>query len=272
MSTSSSKLQSTPSIIIALELLGLDGSDVPEQRELSALAAVSEFFGGGQEAPDVKLRRGRHLRVTGRRIVRVAPTQAGANVLFRELLDLVHLHLVLAWDHVLVRGAVVLGDASVHLDVMGGRGVLAAEQLRDTVADFPRVIVDPGLLHAVEREPNLRAAHHSVRDELDYLRSLLCLDADGMWFVDYLRAGASEVDGAPQYNLVLELHANIIRHGLAALSRLDLTYRRWTWLLGYHNRVVSEHAQQTGTKPSPDQLISSSGPLFFTFPRSTAPR
>jgi hypothetical protein len=267
--TSLPPLRAHRSIVVALELLGLDDLDAPEQRVRLAVDFVQELLGEttqtGRSDPSLASR----LLVSGHRVLRVVPLRPHDSVLFRELTELLLLQLLLFSHGVFVRGALTLGEVAMRSDVLTGSGVTRAVRLRDTVAESTRIVMDPVLLRAVEQEPNLRASHHSVTQELGYLRGLLRLDADGVWFLDYLREANSGFGDEATAIAVLEEHAAVLRRELAGCTSLDASSRPWMWLLGYHNRAVQEHAERAGSEPSPDLLVASDGPLFFTFPGST---
>jgi hypothetical protein len=270
--TSPPPLRAHRSIVVALELLGLDDLDVPEQRVGAAMDVVQELLSEstqtGRSDPSVASR----LLVSGHRVLRVVPLRPHDSVLFRELGELLGLQLLLFALGVFVRGAVTLGEVVMRSDVLTGRGVTRAARLRDTVAESPRIVMDPVLLREVEQEPSLRASHHSVTQELGYLRGLLRLDADGVWFLDYLKVAISSSGDEATAIAMVEEHAAVIRRELAGCATLDAFARRWMWLLGYHNRAVQEHAERTGVEVPRDLLVSMAGPLFYSFPGSIDPQ
>ncbi len=116
-----------------------------------------------------------------------------------------------------------------------------------------------------ESNPLLRATHHAPMDDLGYVRSLLRLDADGIWFVDYLAVHCRETENALPY---LEEHRRLIERRLYAAGVLDHESRAWTWLWSYHNRVVDELHEQGRL----DELahrsarIPTKSPLVYAFP------
>lgn len=270
--TSLAALRPSPALIVALELIA------PEPQTYAhltppVLESIDMLFEGNLlRGPGGGPRRDRVVLVAGNRLLRVTPVGSSGPVLFRELLNLVHLQGTLVWDGALVRGAVTLGDAAIHAGLAFGPGVSEAERLRDAVAEVPRIIVDPGLLRALEQEPRLRAPHHSVPEELEYVRDLLRLDRDAVWFLDYLRAFRAEIGEASKYAGYLETHASLVQRGLEACQRLDRASRVWTWQLRYHNLVVREQLKQAGGEGLDGLLVSPRGPLFFAFPRTSKGR
>jgi hypothetical protein len=268
-----------PSIIIALELIGLDAPDISLTKARRALSQLVLQMGESARGAAKQ----RDAVIVGPRALSVAPIKPGGTLLFWELLDVLHLQGELIGAGVLVRGAVTLGEVAVvpnfragrgitatHADTFLGPGIAEAERLRDTVADVHRVVVDPRLLAEVEHNPHLRAPHHTAELELGYVRDLLRADGDGLWFVDYLRAFAKEVDDPSFYLTYLADHADLVNHRLASFTGVDHEARRWMWSWRYHNRVIHElHQSEILTDEGRTRLrLPAEGPLFFNFPPS----
>jgi len=179
-------------------------------------------------------------------IVRMMPLDSEANrgcpsgLLFSEVLTIVHACLEMANRGVPVRGGLTLGDAYFSGSTMFGPAMVRAYELESRLAVYPRVIIDPQLIDALGREPLLKKDTHSVSEEADYLRKLLRLDSDGLWFVDFLYAARNEVDDPEQY---LELLSNNKRHleeALADRKILDEVALKALWSARYHNRVLDQ--------------------------------
>jgi hypothetical protein len=254
---SSASIHLRPCIIIALELFRLD-----EVRLRRALALMEQDFRGSERFE-------RHFFVVGRRVFRLAPIKPGGNgaLAFRELLDVVHLQAELMGRRVLMRGAVTLGDAAWRTDLAVGAGISKAERLCK-LAEVPRVMVDPRLLLEVENNEDLR--NHTLLTELGYIRELLRQDADGLWFVDYLRAISTELDEPAMYPEFLEEHRSLVEKRLKARVTLDPASRALTWLWSYHNQVVEECFQRRvidGAQRERLRLPAQS-PLVYVFPPS----
>lgn len=259
---SSASIHLRPCVIIALELLGLDEDDALQVRLRRTLALMEQDFG-------FSARFERRCFVVGYRVLRLAPIKPGGTgaLAFRELLDVVHLQAELMGHRVLMRGAVTLGDTDWRTDLAVGAGISEAERLCE-LAEVPRVMVDPRLLREVENNENLR--DHPPLTELGYIRELLRQDADGLWFVDYLRAIASELDESAMYPDFLEEHRRLVEKRLEACVTLDPASRALTWLWSYHNQVVEECFQRkviNGTQRKRLRLPAQS-PLVYVFPPS----
>jgi hypothetical protein len=250
-----------PSIIVALELLGLEDPATPGQ----ALAIVEKHLRDEDREENLE----RRLLIAGGRVIRTAPIKPGGTLTFRELLDVVHLHAALLDHGVFLRGAVTLGDVTARADFAAGPGLFEAERLRDEVACMPRVLVDPYLIRETEQNPDLRARHHTVPTELGYIRSLLREDVDGLWFVDYLKAVDSEV--TEDYVRFLDEHRQLIHLQLTFSTTRDHSSLSWTWLRSYHNSVV-EKCFEDGRIDEAERArlrVTTRTPLLYVFPPST---
>jgi hypothetical protein len=260
--TSSAPIRLRPCIIIALELLGLNEDDVRAIQLRRILALLDRDFGNRETFE-------RRVLVAGHRVFRLSPIlpdRVGA-LPFRELLDVVHLQADLLGHGILVRGAVTLGKAAWHTDMAVGAGISEAERLCQ-LAEVPRVIVDPRLLREVESNENLR--DHVVLTELGYIRELLRQDSDGLWFVDYLRAIATELDEPDMYPEFLKDHRTLIEKRLGDCVTLDRTSRVSTWLWRYHNRGIDECARRgvLDDAAKAELRLPAQSPVVYVFPPS----
>jgi hypothetical protein len=261
---SSRTFQTRPCIVLTFELLGLE-EPAGSGKVLKALALVERHLRDDVEENSPFEKR---LFIVGHHVLRVAPIKQHGTLLFWELLDVVHLQLVLVANGILLRGALTFGDVVLRTDLAVGPAVSEAERLRNEVAQFPRVIVDPRLIQAVEDNPHLRKDGHTVPMELGFIRSLLREDADGLWFVDYLKAVRTELDDSSMYPDFLADHRRLIEEHLASATTLDASARAWTWLWRYHNRIINQVFKEEGKKERERLLSPARSPLVFAFPPS----
>lgn len=261
----STTLLMRPCLVMALELRDLDTSRPTGKRFHEMFALIERYLAG---PPPVKPF-DRRLLISGHRIIRMIPIESGDSAPLWEFLNVVHLQSQLVRHGVLLWGAVTFGGAAERTALVTGPGVLEAERLRDEVAETPRVIVDPRLLREVEANKELRTTD-TVPIELGYIRELLREDADGVWFVDYLRAFATEVHEPSLYLDFLEEHRQLVERQMQKADTLNRLSRSWTWLWRYHNRVVEELYEQKVLESSKRaQLrLTAGGPLVYTFPPS----
>lgn len=181
-------------------------------------------------------------------IVRITPLDGPANkkgsrvgLLFHELLGLVHIQLELAALGIAIRGGVTAGQIYCDGKHVFGPALVQAYGLESQMAVHPRVVVDPALLHRFESDRALGASHHNLKMDRRYVYSLLREDADGIWFVDYIRAAATEVDDPPcGWIEFLRRHRIFIENGAAkAGNKLGRVSVKYAWLARYHNEIVS---------------------------------
>jgi hypothetical protein len=178
-------------------------------------------------------------------VIRTVPLDSEANredrvgIFFAELIDIVHAQANCAADGVLLRGSMTLGDIYVG-ETVYGPGLIKAYELESTVAKYPRIIVDPGLLTAFRREAALQQDGVDFKRQDREVRQVLKQDTDGVWFVDYLRAFMfSELD-PPDDGAFIQQHSSIVRDLYEGCTRLDDIAVKAGWLANYHNTVVHE--------------------------------
>lgn len=250
-----------PCIVMSIELLPRSDDPLPFEMQLNgALEVVEDHF-------ERVLLNGldRRVLVTDRRVTSLTPIVGGGTSLFRVLLHVVHLQSKLSERDVLMRGAVTFGDVEMRPDFAAGAGVVEAERLRDEVALVPRIVVDPRVIVEVESNPLLRAQHHTVRTELEYIKSLLRRDTDGLWFIDYLAVCIREAEDP---HPILEGHHRLVERRLEAAKTLDGTSRSTTWLWSYHNEVVEKLLDQDQRA---ERRIPPKSPLVYVFPSPVSP-
>lgn len=254
-------------IITALELIGVNEPSMPPGRVRKVLARVERHLADNMTPSLYRSR----LSLTGRHVLQIAPTNPVWNLPFKTLLTMVHLQADLVELGVLVRGAITIGEAAATEPVFFGQGIADAERLRDEVALVPRVIVHPQLLREVELSADLRAEQHTPMEELDYLKSLLHQDADGLWFVDYLKVIGSEMSEQEEYLELLRTHHRLVTRKLEASTALDGASRLWTWLWRYHNLVVADLSSKwrLDDQEIAELRIPASSPLLYKFPSVT---
>ena len=133
-------------------------------------------------------------------------------ILFHEALNLVHVQVNLILRHgVFLRGAVSIGPAFHEETTIYGEALIRAYETESKLAIFPRIVIDSDILRQYAAEGNLlKADHHTVAQDSEYVRNLLREDADGVWFVDYLKAIEPELDRPEAYPDVLVSHKNAI--------------------------------------------------------------
>lgn len=174
-------------------------------------------------------------------IIVATPVYSPANVelpiglVFAELLHLVIAQMRLISDGILVRGAVTVGDLVKSWNVVYGPGLIRAYELEHDDAVVPRIVIDPRLFKQLKTNSALR--HHDYKTEIKEIRTLIRKDSDGLLFVDYLRAIASELPNSDSYIEFLGIHRELIRKALREQD--DRRIRaKYLWLKKYHNSVI----------------------------------
>jgi len=209
---------------------------MPDGRVRQAFSRIAEYLGDDE---DLKRHYESHWSIVANRALYIAPTKRDGMLPFRAMIKVLHLQMTLVPLGIVVRGAISLGEATAHGEMMIGQGITNAERLRDEVADVPRIIVDPALLQAIDGTPDLWAPHHDSMDELGYVHNLLREDTDGLWFVDYLRASNTEVGEPEDYHSFLHEHKVLVQRKLETAKSLDRNTRAITWLWHYHDLRVN---------------------------------
>lgn len=143
--------------------------------------------------------RGRAVTQFSDSIVISFPINATSEV-FWTLNELLAIQINLVFRGMLCRGAVVEGKA-IHSDKMVfGPALVEAYELESKAALFPRIILGDSLLEVAK---SAHAHHHSAREEVKSIKSMLKRDSDGMWYIDYVTSAQGELDdpdfGYPSY-------------------------------------------------------------------------
>lgn len=179
-------------------------------------------------------------------IVRVRRVESEENLaypiglLFQELLNLVHAQGELIDTNVLIRGSVTFGDILISDGRVFGPALVEAYELESKFARFPRIIVDPQLIKEYKSNKLLKAEHHSLEQDSEYVSDLLKQGDDGMWFIDYARAIVSEIDEPEMYPKFLLRHREMILSGCEKHKKLNAVLSKYVWLANYHNQIISE--------------------------------
>lgn len=181
-------------------------------------------------------------------IVRVRPydTQQRDGALVWELLDIIHAQIELINLGVLVRGGLTVGPTYVGLKGQGpvfGPALARAYEIETNEAVFPRIVVDDAVLEAHSTDPRLRMAGNSYAEEKATISGLLAVGDDGIHYIDYL-SQIDEFDGPEIYFGFLQRHAELIRAGLEATKSDRRTWRKFQWLVRYHNAEVLRQRQR----------------------------
>lgn len=183
-------------------------------------------------------------------IIRIRPFDSDYHegALFFEILALVQMQGELADLGVFVRGGLTAGDVYFEKNAIFGPAFIRAYELESQFANVPRIVIDPTVFHELRSNPQLRADHHDLADEIHYLKRLLSRSDDGIWFIDYLSAIQNELDHPEYYRDFLKHHRDFIVSNAADVPSRSRAMQKYLWLASYHNKVVT-----TVSKNDPDE-------------------
>jgi hypothetical protein len=232
----------TKSIVSYFDILGFRKivAELSPEQVVNKLQALARFSSPGNEIAETFGNTFTNFSDLVLRTVPVDPNpqlQGEEGLLYCELLDLVFVQAELIADGVLLRGSITFGDIYVDDKTVFGPALIRAYELEDQVAIAPRVIVDPEVFGSLEKYPVLRA--HAVEDEMQYLCRLLKKDTDGVWFIDYLRAMATQVENQADYLRFVKAHRQLILDRLREFNQLSSVLTKYGWLVTYHNSWVN---------------------------------
>lgn len=163
--------------------------------------------------------------------------------LFSQLIHLVHAQAILLADEgILVRGGVTAGKLVKSWGQLFGPAIVRAYELESEIATYPRIVVGKEVLEELAANSGLWL--HDQKTDQKAVRSLLRLDDDGEFFIDYLRIIRSELDDPDaDYKTFLDRHDRIIQEGLARYSDKSKIHRRihekYEWMERYHAATVA---------------------------------
>jgi len=118
-------------------------------------------------------------------------------------------------DGLLVRGSITKGSLYITERYIYGKGLIRAYELEDNVSIVPRIIMDIECLG---------------KETVEEYRGFFSKDADGFWFIDYLR----EMNAAE-----FAKHKTLIEEGIKTAAKTSVL-QKFLWCKEYHNRHCAE--------------------------------
>jgi len=179
-------------------------------------------------------------------IVRVRKVDAGENakypigLLFNELIDIVHAQSQLIDFGILIRGGIAFGDISINENRIFGPALVRAYDLESNYAKYPRLVLDPALLKEYKANKLLKKRDHSYEMDSEYVKDLIKQGDDGLFYVDYARAVAKELDELEMYPNFLRRHREVIIEAASKYKDISKDLEKYFWLATYHNTIVNE--------------------------------
>lgn len=259
----------TKSIVTFIDILGF--RQLVGSRSASEIADIVDVFQKFSGDPDGDDPLGLKVVSFSDSVIRVRPASVTSG-LWYELLGLLHAQGELIAKGVLVRGGVAFGDVLLDGTRVFGPAFIEAYDMESQFAVHPRIAVAPSTLAAFHKGD--LPAVHPLGEEASYIKKLLTTGDDGVWYIDYLRAFASEVDDYPgDYVTFLSKHKEAIEgraRSFKAHSPLSSLSLKINWLAGYHDAVVSELSEsglrKEGYERSDLFLDAAALPHSFRFP------
>jgi hypothetical protein len=162
-------------------------------------------------------------------------------LLFNEIMNIVFLQAdMIDRGETFLRGALTVGDVYHSKDMVFGPAVIDAYEIETKLCNYPRVVIDPSVLLEYENTEVLRCGDNTAEDDLEFVKSLIRQDSDGLWFVDYLKGMLGNFDYPDYYLTFLKKHKELILKKSSENKKLNGIALKYNWLAGYHNLVVSE--------------------------------
>jgi hypothetical protein len=159
-------------------------------------------------------------------------------ILWNEVLDLVHAQGMLIDEGVLVRGGIAFGNISMSGRQVFGPALIDAYDLESKYAQYPRIVLSPYLFQKVRT--NRLLLYHDAETEIAHIGDLIRQGDDGIWFIDYARAIAQELDEMEMYPIFLEKHRALIIERSRQFRKLSAILAKYLWLANYHNQIIHE--------------------------------
>lgn len=259
-------LQYIEGIVTFIDILGF--RELVLSKSAKELAGLVNIFRERTADPEVP---GVTVIAFSDSIIRIRP-QSSISGLFFELIDLLHAQAELIGRGVLVRGGIAYGNVAVYEGSPYGSAFIEAYELESKIAVYPRLVVSPSLLERFAKGELPFVKNHNLSEEASYIKNILKMGDDGLWFIDYLRAFESEVDKPDKYHEFVRDHADHIK-GLA--DKVAKQKGAWTsltakanWLARYHNAYVIKRKDKfikAGVDINTLLISTSELPTLFSF-------
>ena len=158
------------------------------------------------------------------------------NNLWRVVSSVSYLQHMLAFLGVFVRGAISIGQHFSKGKVVISPALMRAYSLEKDVARYPRVILDQEIISG---EWDVFDEHADDFLGQDYYMGLLSRDADGFYFVDYLKDQAGKAEKEPDGAIFpLRRHKLCILENYRSNRDKPGVVSKMMWLASQHNRVI----------------------------------
>jgi len=236
----------TESVVTFIDILGF-GSMVSDRSRhdtidniLSRLKERTQFEQYQTEGNQQRFTNFSDCCVRSTPIVRTDGEWNGFGILAHEILTIVHAQMTLIMSEgVFLRGAITLGDIHHEDGTVFGPALVRAYQLESTVAEYPRIIIDPRIIERFRTSEDLDSDWHDHDQEMGYVADWLKKGSDGLYFIDYLRLVISESDNTAEALEFFRRHRDLItEQANLNENRLGIAVK-YNWLIEYHNTYIS---------------------------------
>ena len=159
-----------------------------------------------------------------------------------------------------MRGGVTIDDICFEGSMVFGPAMNKAYRLESEFAVYPRIVIDPAVFEAHEKEPLPRNDIHDVATEHEYFHALVRRGTDGIYFIDYLRGMVTEFDEEGMEFDFFAMHKDRIVESAAKHKKLNTVAAKYLWLATYHNTFMREIGEEQFAERGfdiDDYLISS---------------
>lgn len=109
---------------------------------------------------------------------------------FWTLMSLLYLHIDAINHGLVIRGAITFGKLVHDESHLFGPAMDEAYKIETEVANYPRIIVNKDLIEIARNNPN---SSNTPESEEAYIKSLIKLDTDGFYYVDYFEPACEEI-------------------------------------------------------------------------------
>lgn len=133
--------------------------------------------------------------------------------------------------HYLFRGGATVGNLFIDDVMVWGNALVRANELEDSLAVYPRIIIDEPLLDMLTMDKDII--------ENDYSKYSLSLDKDNMYFLDYLKA-YFKLLLTPEIRLTfLEENYNFYKEKLPV--EMNNVSQKLNWQLSYLQKYIANN-------------------------------
>ena len=139
----------------------------------------------------------------------------------------------------LCRGGISLGPTYIDERMIFGRAVVEAYYLEHEIATSPRIVLSNGVARLMARHFSSYGGRPYTSTDYHVLE-----DADGQWFINYLRNSLIVDEGEHGWmcdNELLTAHRALVANGLERFRSNDRVYPKYRWAAMYHNWFVRVH-------------------------------